>query len=203
MSEYSNQPNRHPTPACSLGLLVAIQGEAHVRQKIMKNPTIWLFAALPAVIIAIGVTGKETLLVSLLGVLAVIIIGPLYVRWLCRRDSRRLALVAGCILLASAIANVTLELSSFPLKLGYHLSKGQMDKTAARLRAGETISTPRWVGLIRVKRAELSWRGVPCLWTRPHPSGSAGFVQTPPDNIPFNLWSHTKIDDEWQFISED
>ena len=169
----------------------------------MKNPTIWLFAALPAVVVLLGLTGTETLLVSLLGVLGVIIAGPLYVRWLYRRHSKRLALVAGCILLASAIANASSELASFPLRLGYRLSKQPMDKAAARLRAGESISTPCWVGSIRVKKAELSWRGIPCLWTHPHPNGSDGFVQTPPDYIPFNIWSHTKIDNEWQFISED
>ena len=169
----------------------------------MKKPILWIYAALPAVVLILGATGAETLLVSLSGILGVIVAGPIYVLWLHRRHSRRLAAVAACVLIASAIANASLELSSFPLRMGYRLSKTQMDEVATSLRAGETVSTPCWVGLIRVKKAELSWRGIPCLWTHPHPDGNNGFVQTPPSDIPFNLWSHTKIDDKWQFISED
>ena len=169
----------------------------------MKRPTIWIFAALPAVVLVLGVTGFETLLFSLPGILAVILVGPIYVLWLFRRHSRQIAAIAGCILLASAIANASMEFSSFPLRIGYHLSKGRMNRVAARLQAGDTVTTPCWVGSIRVQKAELSRHGVACLWTHPHPSGSDGFVKTPPDYVPFNLWSHTQIDDEWQFISED
>ncbi len=154
-------------------------------------------------VLALGITGQETLLISLLGILAVVVVGPIYVLWLNRRHSRRLALIAGLILLASAVANASMELTSFPLRVGYRLSRSQINQAAARLLSGETLSTPCWVGSIRVKKAELSRNGIACLWTHPHPSGSSGFVKTAPDFVPFNLWSHTRIDDEWQFISED
>ena len=169
----------------------------------MKRPTIWIFAVLPVLVLAFGATGLDTLLISLLGILAVIVGGPIYVLWLYRRQSKSIAVAAGCILLTSGITVATMEITSFPLRIGYRLSKGQMDQAANRLLAGETLATPCWIGLIRVRKAELSRHGIPCLWTHPHPNGNDGFVQTPPDYVPFNLWSHTGIDDKWQFISED
>ena len=36
---------------------------------------------------------------------------------------------------------------------------------------------------------------VVCLWTRPHPAGSRGFVQCRRDYVPFNLWSSIPLDD--------
>ncbi len=169
----------------------------------MRRPGIWVFAGIPLVVLGFGAVGYETVLISLFGVLAVIALGPVYILWLNRKHSRRLAILAACLLVGSAAANAAMEITSFPLRIGYHLSKGQMDDLADKLLSGDDVSAPRWVGVLRVKKAEVSANGIACLWTQPHPAGNTGFVMTSPDYVPFNLWSHTRIDDRWQFISED
>ena len=158
---------------------------------------------LPIAVLSIGAIGHETLAISLLGILAIIVLGPIYFLWLYKSHSRRLAALGGCILLATALATASIEFTSLPLRLGYFFSKRQMDLMASRILAGEQVPCPCWAGIIRVKKAELSRQHIACLWTRPNPAGNTGFVQTSPGYIPFNLWSHTKIDEKWQFISED
>ena len=91
----------------------------------------------------------------------------------------------------------------WPLRVTYALSRDAFDEVAQRVRAGEHIATPVRVGLFTVRRVELNHLGIVCLWTHPHPSGSTGFVQCPRDDVPFNLWSIVRLDDRWQFISED
>ena len=162
-----------------------------------------IFIALPAAILTVGATGFETLAISLVGILAILVVGPIYFLWLYKNRSRRLAALGGCMLLATALATAGIEFTSFPLRTGYYFSKRQMDRIASLLQAGEQVPCPCWAGIIRVKKAELSQQQIPCLWTHPNPSGNTGFIKTSPAYIPFNLWSHTKIDEEWQFISED
>ena len=72
-----------------------------------------------------------------------------------------------------------------------------------RVRTGEHIATPLRAGLFTIRSAYLSHDGIVCLWTHPHPGGSTGFVQCRRNYVPFNLWSIVRLDDRWQFISED
>lgn len=133
----------------------------------MKEPIIWIFAGLPLVVLVLGATGFDTVVITLLGILAVVLFGPLYCRWLYLNKSGWLTVVAGLVLLTSAVANASLEWWSFRLRVGYSFSKDRMNEAAARLHAGKRVATPCWVGVLRVKKAEIYRNGITCLWTHP------------------------------------
>ncbi len=98
---------------------------------------------------------------------------------------------------------ISVFVTRWPLHAAYRFSRPAFERTAAELRAGRGASGPRWVGLFRIQRAELDRRDIVCLWTDLDSSGRTGFVQCGPVDPPFNLWSHTPLDDEWQLIEED
>jgi hypothetical protein len=118
----------------------------------------------------------------------------------------------GCALVLLTIAWV-----DWPLHLSYYLARPGLERLAQELRAGKTIPTPVRVGLVVIRGTELrrrvfNYHGDPaatdakdiaCLWTHPDGAGSAGFVQTHPDFLQFNIWSFHHLDDRWQFITED
>lgn len=108
--------------------------------------------------------------------------------------------LAGITTTAVLLSVATLN---WPLRAAYVLSRSSFDRAAAEVRAGEPISTPCSIGLFRIRKAEVYHNGIVCLWTNDDPSGPTGFVQTEIDDLPFNLWSHTPLDNSWQFISED
>lgn len=117
--------------------------------------------------------------------------------------SRRPAIAALLIVFSVTVFN-------WPLRIGYAFSRPAFNEIAARVTAGETITTPRRVGWFHIEAITLPEHlfyyaedGIVCLWTEVHPHGNTGFVQTSPDNLPFNLWSHFKLDNTWQFIAED
>ncbi len=119
-----------------------------------------------------------------------------FVSVLCVRSLRHL--FAGITTLAILLSVAT---SNWPLQAAYVLSRPSFDRVAAQVRAGEPPNTPCSIGLFRIRKAEMYHNGIVCLWT--NTTGSTGFVQTGPDDLPFNLWSHTQLDNSWQFISED
>jgi hypothetical protein len=82
------------------------------------------------------------------------------------------------------------------------MSRGAFDAIAQRVRAGEQMK-PQRIGLVTIRKAEVYYNGIVCLWTDLNPSGYTGFVQCAPDSMPFNLWSMIRLDARWQFISED
>ena len=98
---------------------------------------------------------------------------------------------------------LTVPTSNWPLRAVYAISRPSLDQAAERLRAGETLATPRFIGMVFVREAKLKQGRIVCLWTDPSPSGPVGFVQTTPDDLPFNIATHMRLDDSWQFISED
>ena len=110
-------------------------------------------------------------------------------------------------LLFAGIASIAILLSvmtsNWPLHAAYVLSRPSFDRVAAEIRDGNSPGSPRRVGLFRIQKAEVSHNGVVCLWTDVDPSGYSGFVQHGANDLPFNLWSHTQLDDSWQFIKED
>ncbi|NER78633.1 MAG: hypothetical protein F6K42_03465 [Leptolyngbya sp. SIO1D8] len=110
----------------------------------------------------------------------------------------------------SLIMVISIILFNWPLRVAYAFSRPAFDQVAEQAMAGETIETPRRIGWFRIERIDAS--GCPangmdyevlCLWTNVHPHGNTGFVQASPDNLHFNLWSHFRLDETWQFISED
>ena len=98
---------------------------------------------------------------------------------------------------------ISVAVAQWPLRVSYAFAKRHLDTMADKMHAGDTLPMPHRAGLLLIQSAELSNRGIVCLWTRTHPNGNSGFVQCGPDNIPFNLWSVVKLDPVWQFISED
>ena len=92
---------------------------------------------------------------------------------------------------------------NWPLHLAYIASRPSFEDFAQRLRDGEQIRVPAQIGMFRVVNAEVNHNNVVCFWTDDDPSGGTGFVNFGPDHLPFNLWSHTHLDDSWQFITED
>jgi hypothetical protein len=104
----------------------------------------------------------------------------------------------------TAIAVIlSVTVTQWPLQVGYRLSRPAFDRVAAEVRDGQLPQTPCRLGVYQIRRAEVYYNGVVCLWTDLAPSGKTGFVQCGPQDPPFNLWSHVVLDDSWQFISED
>jgi len=110
-------------------------------------------------------------------------------------------------LLFAEITSIAILLSvmtfNWPLHAAYVLSRPSFDRVAAEVRAGHPLEIPRRVGLFSIQKAEVYHNGVVCLWTDDDPAGPTGFVQHGAHDLPFNLWSHTRLDDSWQFIAED
>jgi hypothetical protein len=104
---------------------------------------------------------------------------------------------------ASILLLLSMLIKNWPLHLCYRISSAAFDDLARRIHAGEKIATPVRAGLYIVWEAGFSHSGVPCLWTWPHPAGNTGFVLTEDAEGNFNLWSSTRLDDDWQFITED
>ena len=110
----------------------------------------------------------------------------------------------------SLIMVVSIIAFNWPLRVAYAFSRPAFDRAAEQVMAGETIETPRHIGWFRIKRIDapgpaangIDYHGLR-LWTGVHPHGNIGFVQASPDNLQFNLWSHFKLDETWQFIAED
>ena len=71
------------------------------------------------------------------------------------------------------------------------------------MRSGENLPMPQRAGIFTIRKAELSRDRIVCLWIAPNSGGNTGFVQCGQDYVPFNLWSLVKLDDRWQFITED
>lgn len=109
-------------------------------------------------------------------------------------------LMVGTTTIAVLLSIVTMN---WPLRYAYQLSRAEFDAVARRVADGEEVQTPRWIGLFRIETAEVYRNGVVCLWTNDAPAGPTGFVQYAADDLPFNLASHYRLDDRWQFISED
>lgn len=120
-----------------------------------------------------------------------------------RRYTKRpvLPVLLASVLCVSVIISVAA--THWPLRVAYALSRDSFDTLAQRVRAGELVAMPVSAGFFTIERAELSYHGIVCLWTHPHPSGSTGFVQCRRDHVPFNLWSLIRLDERWQYISED
>jgi signal transduction histidine kinase len=121
---------------------------------------------------------------------------------------------AAAALLASVAA------FNWPLQLSYLFARSDFERIAAQARAGVEIATPVRVGLIMIHKVEVrrrmfervrgplvsddtDARSIACLWTNTNPGGYTGFVQTAPDRLQFNIFSHVRLDARWQFISED
>jgi hypothetical protein len=131
----------------------------------------------------------------------VFLLGSVWFGW-CRFIGRP---VYPAVLSSVAIFTILVSVAStqWPLRITYSLSRSAFNAAAQSVRKGEDLILPRRVGLFTIRKAEVSYSGVVCLWTQPAAGGNTGFVQCGRDHVPFNLWSMVKLDDGWQFISED
>ena len=110
----------------------------------------------------------------------------------------------------SLVMVVSIIAFNWPLRIAYAFSRPAFNQVAEQVMTGETIETPRRIGLFRVERIDapgpaangIDHHGLR-LWTGVHPNGNTGFVKANPDTLRFNLWSHFRFDDTWQFIAED
>lgn len=167
-------------------------------------------------VVVLAASALETTLVRILAGLLAGIVPLIMAIALVRRAPAVLVRCWG----ACAVILLTIAVFDWPLHLSYLVARPGLERLAQRLRAGETIPVPVRVGLIMVRSTELRHRGISipasrdapdatdvqdiaCLWTNLDPSGFGGFVQTRPQYLQFNIWSHVRLDDRWQFINED
>jgi hypothetical protein len=154
--------------------------------------------------ILVSVIGVEQVGVVLLAIVLsanVIVVGLLLIGY--RRHTQRRVLPILVAPILSLVVIISVAATHWPLRIAYAWSRDSFDGVAQRIRSGEHVTTPLRAGLFTIQRAELSHHGIVCLWTQPNPGGSTGFVQCRRDYVPFNLWSMVRLDDRWQFISED
>ena len=159
---------------------------------------------LTTAVILLSATGGERTSVGIVALVlspSTIIVGLLLIGYQRYRKSRLSSAIGVTIACLTIIASVAF--THWPLRITYALSRNSFNAVAQRIRTGEQIKTPMRAGLFTIQRAELSHLGIVCLWIEPNPSGSTGFVQCRRDYVPFNLWSIIKLDEHWQFISED
>lgn len=116
--------------------------------------------------------------------------------------SPRSRLVNRAIGAASLVVLISVPLTHWPLRLAYHISRPKFETIAQVLRSGKTFPKPMQVGPFTIEKAEID-NGKVCLWTDLDPAGRTGFAKCSPKDVPFNLWSITELDENWQYISED
>lgn len=160
-----------------------------------------LLSLLPADLLMLWIYGAVFWLFSL--VILLLSILPVWrsrsgAQW---RRVRKRAAIAFCIVVSVIAFN-------WPMRIAFVLSRPALNQAAQQLLAGDPVPTPRRIGLFRIEAAELS-RGmmgndqIPALWTdwTSPPSGDhMGFVQSGAGKPPFIMWSHMRLDGDWQFI---
>ena len=178
--------------------------------RIMKRFLVWSTATLPpTLLILLSLKPLEIVSLRLVGFFAAVFLASLIVALMAlpalesqKRFRRQVALSFALV--------VSIVLFNWPLRMAYAFSRPAFDQVTAQVMAGETMETPQRIGWFRIERVDApgtAANGIDHqelrLWTNVHPYGNTGFVQASPDNLRFNLWSHFKLDDTWQFISED
>jgi hypothetical protein len=161
----------------------------------------WLFAGLVVWISAIGCESVTMVCCALVLAIPAVVCGSILVGW--RRHTGRSLFMAifgswACLVVIASVA-----VWQWPLRVSYRCSSERFEALARRVKSGENLHTPQRAGLFTIQKAELSHNGIVCLWIEPNAGGSTGFVQCRRDYVPFNLWSLVKLDDRWQFITED
>lgn len=177
---------------------------SHIKQRHIDVAFSVAFGSLAGLVIFISAYGVEQVGVMLasiaLGIVS-LMLTPLFILW--RRFTKRLTSPAWAQAVLSLLCIATVAWSHWPISITYRISRASLDDLASRLRAGEKVNVPTVAGLFTIQEVGLGRDGIPYLWTEPGRGGSTGFVQTSPDHVPFNLWSMIRLDDRWQYISED
>ena len=162
-----------------------------------------LLAALAVWLSATGTEQFSMYIVSAAVGLIVLLLGSVWCGWQKVLGRPAYPVALGAIAILALLVSVSVK--QWPLRITYSVSRSAFNATAQRVREGQKMTFPQRIGLFTIRKAEVSHTGVVCLWTRPAASGNTGFVQCNRESAPvsFNLWSMVKLDDGWQFISED
>jgi hypothetical protein len=117
-----------------------------------------------------------------------------------------LALSASLALVASV------ALFQWPLRVAYALSRPEMERVAAQLRAGRRFTKPVRVGAFLIERAEIrEYEGdcccrpsesCVCLWMHTGPAGDTGLVRCWVKAGPLDKAWLTPLDEQWQFVAK-
>ncbi|MBE9067620.1 hypothetical protein IQ260_13230 [Leptolyngbya cf. ectocarpi LEGE 11479] len=172
----------------------------------MKRFLTWSAIALPpALLVLLSLKPLEINSIRLVGCLAAVFLAVALMVISGLRSQRFRRQVALSFVLVASIT-----VFNWPLRVAYGFSRPAFDQVTQQVMAGDTIETPRRIGWFRIERVEApgpAANGIDNhglrLWTGIHPNGNTGFVKASPDNLRFNLWSHFKLDETWQFIAED
>jgi hypothetical protein len=132
----------------------------------------------------------------------VLLFGGLLFENLARRDMRPYWSI-GVATWASAAVVISVIVYQWPLHVAYRLSQPAIERVADNIRAGRPFRGPARVGVFLIEQAEVSPKGVTCLWLNNALHSRTGLVQCSPVKPPFNLWSMTSLDERWQCITED
>jgi len=164
-----------------------------VGQTVAVAPVVWLSA-----------TGTEKVVVFLFGCATGAVIVGLTVAWLSLEGTKRKPFWPPFTTAMFALAVVaTVIVTAWPLRLSFVLSRPSLERLALAVHEGRRLAAPVRVGLFVVNQAEMSPRGVVCLWTGLAPSGRTGFVQSNANFMPLNLWSSIQLDEQWHLVAED
>jgi len=108
-----------------------------------------------------------------------------------------------CILLLIVSAAVT----SWPMRLVFHASRGRLEALADRVEAGQTVNGPVWAGAFRIARTEIrtpGWGGGTCLWVFSNPGHPTGLVRSDKPGGPgANVNRKIRLSEHWYYLSED
>ena len=107
---------------------------------------------------------------------AVIVVGAILLGY--RRHMRRSAAPVFGVSISALAVIISVAAGQWPLRVTYALSRGALDELAARVRRSERVATPVRAGLFNIRQAEISSRGIICLWTQPHSGGSTGLMSS-------------------------
>src|SRR2546427_2353374 len=81
-----------------------------------------------------------------------------------------LSLICACIMISAVTTD-------WPLRAAYAASRRSLDALESKIRAGEQLRMPRRAGFFTIRKAEVYYNGIVCLWTGPDPAGNTGFVR--------------------------
>ncbi len=176
----------------------------------MKRFLLWVVIALPPTLMVVfSLVPFDIVAIWFFSILAIafLLVAKLALRFIPVLQSQRRFQHTATI---SLLIVVSIMVFNWPLRIGYAFSRPAFNQVAAQVMAGEMPETPRRIGLFQIEAIDapesvtnVLGREVVCFWTDVHPFGNTGFVQHGPDNLPFNIWSHFKLDNTWQFIAED
>jgi hypothetical protein len=115
--------------------------------------------------------------------------------------------ITACVCILALI--VSAAVTSWPMRLLFHVSQDQLEALANRVEAGQSVDVPVWVAAFRIARTENRTPGSgggTCLWVFPGKGNPTGLVRS--DNSSawgpgVNVNRKIRLSEHWYYISED